>query len=157
MKGKNVVILGIGATIGFASCGVMMTKRILSSDEMRNALSRIIADKMEEFLFGESLANNRRHSKVSHRSYYDSQKCCEFDSKEVIFESRKAAYTVLNDMSEIIDKYGVVTIADFYDLCEVCKVVNRSSSYGWTNVDWCEVARVRNGYIIKLPKPMKID
>lgn len=72
MKGKNVVVLGIGATIGFTSCGVVMSKWILSSDEMHNALKRIISDKIEYLLYGETTC--RRNSKVSYRRYYDSQK-----------------------------------------------------------------------------------
>ena len=59
-------------------------------------------------------------------------------------------------MDEIIDTYGIVTIADFYDLAGVTGDYT-TNNYGWTNIRNAEVVRVRDGYIIKMPKAMPID
>ena len=59
-------------------------------------------------------------------------------------------------MDELIDTYGNVSVADLYDL------VGKSSEYtdnkyGWTNLRNAEPVRVRDGYMLKLPKPGPID
>ena len=65
-------------------------------------------------------------------------------------------HLLISKMDEIIDTYGIVTIADFYDLAGVTGDYT-TNNYGWTNIRSAEVVRVRDGYIIKMPKAMPID
>ena len=58
-------------------------------------------------------------------------------------------------MNELIDTYGMVSVADFYDLVGLqCNYTD--NKYGWTDIRNASVVRVRdndgNGYLIKLPK-----
>ena len=59
-------------------------------------------------------------------------------------------------MQDVIDSYGVVTVADMYDMAQLTQPYT-SNKYGWMNIRNAEVKRVSDGYIIKLPKAMPID
>lgn len=41
MKAKNIILVGVGGIVGFVSCGVLTTKKILENDKMRNAVKQI--------------------------------------------------------------------------------------------------------------------
>ena len=58
-------------------------------------------------------------------------------------------------MDEIIDMYGRVSVADLYDLVGITGNYT-DNNYGWTNLASAEPIRVRDGYVIKLPKAMPI-
>ena len=73
-----------------------------------------------------------------------------------MIDNRGEAEIVLSRMDELIDTYGIVTIADLYDLAGVTGDYT-TNNYGWTNIRNAEVVRVRDGYIIKMPKAMPID
>ena len=59
-------------------------------------------------------------------------------------------------MNEIIDRYGVVTVADLYDMADLSAPYT-SNKYGWTSVRNVEIGRVRDGYVLKLSRAMPID
>lgn len=79
-----------------------------------------------------------------------------FDYDDLIFDSRGEAEAVLDQMEELIDRYHVVTVADMYDMADMTAPYT-SNKYGWTNLRNAEIVRVRDGYIIKLPRAMVID
>ena len=59
-------------------------------------------------------------------------------------------------MNELIDTYDVVSVADLYDL--VGKSCNYTDNkYGWTNIRNAEPIRVRDGYLLKMPKAGPIN
>ena len=59
-------------------------------------------------------------------------------------------------MCELIDTYQMVKVADLYDLVGIsCDYT--ANNYGWTNLRNASVERVRDGYILKLPKALPID
>ena len=59
-------------------------------------------------------------------------------------------------MNEIISQYGVVSIGDLYDLADVSTDNFTVNKYGWTDISGCKAIRVREGYILKLPKATPI-
>lgn len=158
MNRKNIILVGTGAIVGFISCGVITIEKLLGNDRTRKALKQIISDKVAFFLFGEA-SQTEKSSNVSYQHYYGSKKSRQNfydDLEDVIFSSCKDAEDVLNGMKEVIEQYGFATIADFYNLCDICKVDYNSSKYRWINIDKCEPVRTRSGYKIDLPKPMLI-
>lgn len=84
----------------------------------------------------------------TYSSYY------EYDMKP--FRTQKEADETLNELHEIMMKYGIVTLLDFND-----KVGNRTNptqaNYGWTNINAADIRRVRDGWIIEMPKARPID
>ena len=74
----------------------------------------------------------------------------------MVLETRGEAEDVLSRMDELIDTYGVVSVADLYDLVGIsCNYTD--NKYGWTNLRNAEPVRVRDGYMLKLPKALPID
>lgn len=67
MKGKSIILVGIGAAIGFISCGVIVIKKILENERTRDALKCIVSDKIEWLLYGDAT----RNSKTSYGSFYE--------------------------------------------------------------------------------------
>ena len=117
------------------------------------------------FMGGAASRGRSSESKVSYRSYYDggerrsyetSKTRSRFDYDDIVFETRGDAEAVLDAMLDCIDRYKFVTVADLYDLADRSAPYT-SSKYGWLNLRSAEVIRVRDGYIIKLPKASPID
>ena len=59
-------------------------------------------------------------------------------------------------MDACLDQYGVVKVADMYDAAGLTAPFT-ANKYGWTSLRNAETVRVRDGYIIKLPKAMPLD
>lgn len=75
---------------------------------------------------------------------------------DLIFESRGEAQLVLDELLGAINKYGVVTVLDAYDLCgEIAPYT--SDKYGWMNLDNAYIERNRQGYVIRFPRAVPID
>ena len=76
---------------------------------------------------------------------------------EIIFDNRGEAEKVLIAMDEIVSKYGLVKVADFYDLVGTSGSYT-DNNYGWMDLRSAQVVRLSNGeYTIKLPRAVPID
>ena len=78
--------------------------------------------------------------------------------KEVIFDSRGDAREVLDCMYDILDKFKMVSVADYYELghAEECETYT-DRKYGWFNLDGAEIVRDSDGYRIMLPRTELLD
>ena len=137
---------------------------------VKKAISDIVTTGIDMLIYGSAGRGGRNSSpssKVSYRSYYDRKSDDRFGASEsrtrtgynyddITFDNRGEAEEVLMRMSELIDTYGVVSVADLYDLVGVTGSYT-DNKYGWTNVRNAEVIRVRDGYMLKLPKVLPID
>lgn len=79
-----------------------------------------------------------------------------FDDADLIFESRGEADMVLNELRLELRKYGLVRVGDLYDMAGLTAPYT-ANDYGWTNLDRADVMRIRDGWIIQLPKPIPLD
>lgn len=134
---------------------------------VKKAISDIVRDGIDMILYGESRGRKSSSASgyVSYRDYSrsddrdrfrDSRSRSSYAHDDVILDSRGEAEEVLTRMDELIDTYGNVSVADLYDL------VGKSSEYtdnkyGWTNIRNAEPIRVRDGYMLKLPKALPIN
>lgn len=136
---------------------------------IKKAIVDMVTDGINMVFFGETRrgkSSSSSASYVSYRSYSDrkderrstsySGTRSGYNYDDIILESRSEAEEVLMRMDELIDTYGTVSVADLYDL------VGKSSEYtdnkyGWTNIRNAEPIRVRDGYMLKLPKALPID
>ena len=112
-----------------------------------------------------SIANAKEQEEKKHRNLYkyddskpvtiDCEKSYINDRKyELVYETRADAEKVLNGMSEIINEYGFVTVADLYDISGLPGAYYTDSSIGWKgSIEEPTIKRVRDGYVIDLPKP----
>ena len=133
---------------------------------IKKAISDIVTDGISILLYGESRGNNRRSTadRVSYRSYYDNNYDCRssivrssnYSYDDIILNSRGEAEDVLVRMDELMETYGLVRVADLYDLVGITGNYT-DNKYGWTNIRNAEIVRVRDGYMIKMPRAVPID
>lgn len=131
---------------------------------IKKAVSDVVTNGIDMLLYGETRSNkNSSYHKVSYSNYYGSSNerrttsvKSRFDYDDIVFESRGDAEEARMQMLEIIDRYGFVTVADMYDMAQITAPYT-SNKYGWTNLRNAEVVRIRDGYIVKLPKALPID
>lgn len=134
---------------------------------IKKTLFDIVTDSLDMILNGGT--GSRKHksgNKISYRSYYDDKRDDRregsyrargrFDYDDLIFDSRGECEAVREQMVDVIETYGFVTVADMYDMADL-PAPYTSSKYGWTNIRTAETVRVRDGYVLKLPKAMPID
>ena len=137
VKGAMIFVGGVisGCVLG----GALITRIALGIDTIREALKRVLSDRIEVLLFG---------GQYQPRGYI---------LETVVFESREEAEAVLDGLLENIRNYAYTSVADFYDLADVNRCAYLDNKHGWTNLDKAKVVRLRDGYILNLPTPIPID
>lgn len=78
------------------------------------------------------------------------------DFDEIVVESRGDAEEVLDRLGDLVDNYDVASVADFYDLVGITGSFT-DDKWGWFDLRSASVRRVRDGYLISLPKPQPLD
>lgn len=133
---------------------------------IKKAVVDIVTDGISMMLYGDTSHGRRSSSSASYisynkysdrrddRSYSSSRSRYSYD--DIVLQSRSEAEEVLDAMYGMLDTYGVVSVADMYDLVGVSGNYT-DNKYGWTNLRNAEPIRVGNGYMLKLPKAMPID
>lgn len=136
---------------------------------IKKAVSDIVVNGIDMVLYGGTgrSSSDRRTgggSKVSYRSYYDDRRddrpryssSTRFDYDDIIFETIRDAENVRRQMMDAIDRYGIVTVADMYDMAGLSAPYT-GNRYGWVDIRSAEPMRVRDGYVLRLPKASPID
>lgn len=76
---------------------------------------------------------------------------------ELSIDSRGEAEEVLDQMYELLDRYGYVSVADYLDMLGE-EHDYTYQKYGWTDLRNAEIKRDRDGsYYIRLPRYMPFD
>lgn len=138
---------------------------------IKKAIYDIVTNGIDMFLYGGTgkSKTGTSGSKVSYRSYYDqknsnaSHRGSEntkpsngFEYEDIILSNRGEAEAVKQQMQAAADRYGFVTVSDLYDMVDL-PAPYTSQKYGWISVNNAEVVRVRDGYMLKLPRAVPID
>lgn len=147
---------------------VRNVKQFILTDVLIPAFKKIISDSVDMFLYGGARRGSSSTSqKVSYSGYYDrfsggDQRPSEYRARgyscgDIILETRGEAMEVISRMDELVDRYGMVSVADLYDLVgKSCDYTD--NKYGWTSVKSADVVRSRDGgFAIKLPSPKPIN
>ena len=134
---------------------------------VKKAISDIVRDGIDMILYGEASGKRRSSTNSMYVSYNKCSYPREYDRREpqrtrggynpddIVLETRGEAEDVLARMDELIDLYGQVSVADLYDLVgKTCEYTD--NKYGWTNIRNAEPVRVRDGYLLKMPKALPI-
>lgn len=100
--------------------------------------------------------NKISDSRSRERSYSTSRARVGYSFDDVVLETRGEAEEVIDNLEEMLDMYGIVSIADMYDLVGI-EPRNTDFKYGWTNIRNAEPVRVSDGYLLKMPRVMPID
>lgn len=138
----------------------------------KKAISDIVTNGIDMILYGESRHTKRDSisSRVSYRSYYDKGRDRDrdrdrdrslsrrkaFDYDDIIFDTYADADEVLSTMEDYIETYGDVSVDALFALAGVTDDNYMNAKYGWTNLSSAKIRRVRDGYVLDLPKTMPI-
>lgn len=76
------------------------------------------------------------------------------DYEDLLFASQYDAETVISKLIDLIDAYNQATISDLYDLAGQTAPDYACGNYGWRNLSTARSKRVRDGYILDLPRPI---
>lgn len=139
---------------------------------VKKAISDIVTNGIDMILYGGNGNPSTKKSiasKVSYTPYYKynqqtnqtndrpvSRPKAAYEYDDVVFDSRGEAEKLLLAMDHAIQEYGMVSVGDYYDLAGITSQYT-THKYGWTDLRGAEVVRIREGYIIKLPKPTPLD
>lgn len=152
----------------FVSDDVQNVKSYVLTDILVPSAKKLVSEIVDTILFGESRGGRRRSSseyisynkysdKRDDRRYSESRSRVTLDFDDIVFDNMREAEEVLERMDELLANYGVVSVADFYDLAGITGDYTYNK-YGWTNLRSAVPVRLRDGgYIIKLPRATLID
>ena len=135
---------------------------------LKKAISDIVKDGIDMIMYGETRGRRSSSSSSSYVSYRDysrrdddrrdrtaSRTRSGYTPDDIVLESRGEAEDVLTRMDELIETYGCVSVADLYDLIgKTCQYTD--NKYGWINIRNAEPVRVKDGWLLKLPKATPI-
>lgn len=145
------------------------------------AVKDTIADAMsqgvERMLFGEARSTSRRtgarpgtyisYNRMgqSSRSYGRREEPSRTPSRrsrathnfdEIILETRVEAEEVIDRLFDLVSRYDTATVADLYELVGVSGDYT-DDKWGWSDIRGAGVERIRNGYLLNLPRPEPLD
>lgn len=135
---------------------------------VKKALCDIVTDGINMLLYGDTKVGYRRSNadKISYSSISRDTRAVRdsryssissiYSYDDIVLANRGEAEDVLDRMCELLDIYKTVTVADLKDLVGVTPIYT-DNKYGWTNLATAEVMRVRDGYMLKLPRAIPID
>lgn len=147
--------------------------RRLFDDILVPSLKKIVDDFITNgvrmLLWGEGSApSSKPASRISYSSYYErpaetkrtyyaGSGSRNISCDDIVFGNLTDARNVLDTMQDMLSRYGAVSIVDLYEMAEIPVNNYTLNRYGWTNLDGVMPVRVRDGYILKLPRAIPLD
>lgn len=139
------------------------------------AIKQLISDAasqgVERLLFGDSSRSNVRvnsrpgytsYNRISPSSRRDEPRALSararssHDFSEIILKSREEAEKVRDDLTACVEQFDVATVSDLYDLVGVTGSF-QDDKWGWYDLRDVRIRRVREGYLLELPRTQPID
>lgn len=144
----------------------------------RDMIADALTGGIERAIFGDSVGHGRSRSRsrggpIGHTPYnrYSSSSRHPRDEPrrelsrrarathsfdEIILGTRVEAEEVLDRLDDLCDRYDNASVADLYELVGISGNYT-DDKWGWTDIRGAGVQRVRNGYLLNLPKPEPLD
>ena len=130
---------------------------------IKKAISDIITNGTDMLMYGkDSRRKSTPASRIDYGGCFDKRNSNRspvrmgYSYQEITLSSRSEAEDVLTRMDELISMYNMVSVADLYDLVGVTGTYT-DNNYGWTDIRNASVVRVRDGYMIKMPKALPLE
>lgn len=79
-----------------------------------------------------------------------------FDFGEIYIDTRTEAMEVIENMHEMLSKFGSVSVADLYGLVGIA-IDFTDRNWGWYDLRGAQAVRLRNQYLLDLPQPEPIE
>lgn len=77
------------------------------------------------------------------------------DFKEIIMPSRQDAVVVLEKLYELLSKFNVVSVSDFYAACGITPEFT-DERWGWYSLQGSDISHSSQGWLVDLPNPSVI-
>jgi hypothetical protein len=139
----------------------------------KSTISDMVNGGIDMLLFGEvrgrRTSRDRDRTYVSYSSYYKSgddrnrgrreisqRDRAQHEFKEITLETRGEAEDVISRLIDLIDQYGVASVADLYALVDV-ESSHVDEKWGWDNLSSASTRRESDGYILILPRAIVLD
>jgi len=136
----------------------------------KNMISEAITEGINRILFGESRTRTpgtrpgytsynrvRTTAPTEHRPRDLSPRGrATHDFDEIVLSSRDEAEEVLDRLRDLIEKYEVATVSDLYDLVGITGSFT-DDRWGWYNLKDASWKRVREGFLLVLPRTDPLD
>ena len=146
----------------------------------KDAFADAMSQGVERMLFGETRSSSRRtgmrpggsNGHVSYNRFSSgaspfrrereetrpmtSRARSSHDFDEIILATRVEAEEVIDRLFDLVSRYEIATVADLYELVGVTGNYT-DAKWGWTDIRGAGVTRVRNGYLLDLPRPEPLD
>lgn len=124
------------------------------------AVKRTLSEAVDVALNGESTKKSRFSSPVTtYRGGYSKEETTRtfdirnlYEIDDIVLESRGDAEIVLDEMISAIEKYGLVSVGDLYDMLGKEGIRSTDYKYGWNSLRTARIVPVRNGYALRLPR-----
>lgn len=124
-----------------------------------------VKDGAHDILYGKG-SHRSPGTYVNYGSYYEERRQrsderpvyrrAEYSYDDIILATRGDAEKVLSEMERYISKYGIVSVSDLYDMLDIPDNYT-DRNYGWYDLSGACVVRVRQGYLLKLPRVKPIN
>lgn len=74
----------------------------------------------------------------------------------IVLSTKDEADGVLEHMTDILDKYGSVTVGDLYHMVGL-SATHVDEAWGWSDLRNAQVNQIREGYLLDLPQPQPLQ
>ena len=166
VKGKVKTKKKNGILSSFINDDLQDIKKYIVEDVLiptiKKTITDVVKNSIDMFFYGEvSRPNRSNSSRISYSSYYDRdreprRRRNDLLIDDIVLESRAEAEEVLDRLDEMIEEFGMASVLNLYDLIGVTAPFT-SDKYGWTDIRNATAVRVRDGYLLKLPRVMPLD
>lgn len=75
--------------------------------------------------------------------------------KDLVCPSQQIAETLLANMYDLMNQYRVVSVADLREMAGITPATS-DNAYGWHSLDNARISKVRDGYLLEMPRPSLI-
>lgn len=75
--------------------------------------------------------------------------------RNIIFESAQDAEDVISTLLDLVERTGIATVADYYDLAGI-QAEWADENWGWKSFQRLESRRIHDGYIIDMQPPVQL-
>ena len=166
VKGKVKTKKKNGILSSFINDDLQEIKKYIVEDVLiptiKKTITDVVKNSIDMFFYGEvSRPNRTNSSRISYSSYYDRdreprRRRNDLLIDDIVLESRAEAEEVLDRLDEMIEEFGMASVLNLYDLIGVTAPFT-ADKYGWTDIRNATAVRVRDGYLLKLPRVMPLD
>ena len=166
VKGKVKTKKKNGILSSFINDDLQDIKKYIVEDVLiptiKKTITDVVKNSIDMFFYGEvSRPNRGNSSRISYSAYYDRdreprRRRNSLLIDDIVLESRAEAEEVLDRLDEMIEEFGMASVLNLYDLIGVTAPFT-SDKYGWTDIRNATAVRVRDGYLLKLPRVMPLD